>query len=111
MPSISDSVWPVPGPWATRRELRLGEIGEKRVLVEDRLPRPATGTVELHDDATLVVELDLVHAILEGAEGRQRPVERRPPTSTASRTRSGVRDRKRRGRHGGQSRSMTTAVP
>ena len=49
-------------------KLGVGEIQQEPVLVEDRLARPAAGAVELHDEAVLVHELDLVDAVLEGAE-------------------------------------------
>src|SRR2546430_15605608 len=38
------------------------------VLVLDRRPRPASRPVELDDHARLVLQLDLVHAILERAQ-------------------------------------------
>jgi hypothetical protein len=50
------------------RKLGVGEIQQEPVLVEDGLARPAAGAVELHDEAALVHELDLVDAVLEGAE-------------------------------------------
>jgi hypothetical protein len=53
-----------------RRHLGLGEVGEEAVLVEDGLPRPATGTVELHDQALFVLQLDLVDPVLERAQGQ-----------------------------------------
>ena len=48
--------------------LGLGEVGEELVLVQDGLARPAAGAVELHDQAALVLQLHLVHAVLEGAQ-------------------------------------------
>jgi hypothetical protein len=50
------------------RQLRLRQLAKKRVLVENRLARPAAGTIELHDQAPLVLELDLVDAVLEGTQ-------------------------------------------
>jgi hypothetical protein len=38
------------------------------VLVQDRLPRPAPGPVELDHEPALVLQLHLVHAILERAQ-------------------------------------------
>jgi hypothetical protein len=60
-----------------RRDLGVHQLGEKAVLVEDRLPGPAAGAVELGDHAGLVLQLDLVdpvlHAVeLEGAAGGAR---------------------------------------
>ena len=51
-----------------RRQLLGGQVGEERVLVEDGLARPASRPVELHDEAALVLQLDLVDAVLEGAQ-------------------------------------------
>ena len=38
------------------------------MLLEDLLGGPAAGPVELGDDAAAVVQLHLVHAVLEGVE-------------------------------------------
>ena len=50
------------------RQLGLRQLAKKRVLLEDRLARPAAGPIELHDQAPLVLELDLVDAVLEGTQ-------------------------------------------
>src|SRR5204863_9040943 len=51
-----------------RRYLGGREVREEPVLVEDRLARPAARPVELHDEAPLVLQLHLVHAVLEGPQ-------------------------------------------
>src|SRR5205814_630356 len=51
-----------------RRYLGRREVREEPVLVEDRLARPAARPVELHDEAPLVLQLHLVHAVLEGPQ-------------------------------------------
>src|SRR5262249_46221827 len=50
------------------RQLGLGEIPQERVFVQDRLARPPAGPVELHHEPPLVLQLHLVHAVLEGAQ-------------------------------------------
>ena len=51
-----------------RGHLGGDQIRQEAMLVEDRLARPAAGAIELHDEAALVLQLDLVHAVLEGAQ-------------------------------------------
>ena len=70
-------------------ELGGGQVQEEPVLVENRLARPAAGPVELHHEAALVLQLHLVHTVLEGPEREAAARARSPPTSTASSTRSG----------------------
>ena len=51
-----------------RRHLGGHQIGEERVLVEDRLARPAARAVELDHEPPLVLQLYLVDAVLERAQ-------------------------------------------
>ena len=56
-----------------RRHLRLDQVRQEGVLVEERLARPAAGPVELDDEPPLVLQLHLVHAVLEGAQRQAAP--------------------------------------
>jgi len=49
------------------------KVEEEAVLVVDRRARPAAGPVELHDHPLLVLQLDLIHAVLEGAQRQAAP--------------------------------------
>ncbi len=46
-------------------DLGVRELREEAVLLQDLLPRPAPGAVELGDDAGAILALDLVDAVLE----------------------------------------------
>ena len=62
-----------PGAEVERRHHRkLGrrQLGEERVLVENRRLRPAARAMELDDQAALVLQLHLVDAVLERAQGQ-----------------------------------------
>ncbi len=50
------------------RNLGGRQVREERVLIEDRLARPAAGAIELHDQPPLVLQLDFIDAVLEGAK-------------------------------------------
>ncbi len=56
------------------RDLALGQLGDERVLLEDRGVAPALRAVELGDDRGLVVAPDLVDAVLVAAERQQAAV-------------------------------------
>ena len=51
-----------------RRHLGGDQVLQEAMLVQDRLARPAARAIELHDQAALVLQLHLVHAVLEGAQ-------------------------------------------
>jgi hypothetical protein len=72
----------LPSPNATGGadgDLGVAEVGEERVLLEDRVARPAAGPVELHDDVALVLELEIVDTVLETVEREAVPPSARSP--------------------------------
>jgi hypothetical protein len=85
------------------RDLGSGEVAEERVLVQDGLPGPAAGPIELHDQPALVLELHLVDAILERSkradtgrcseDRRPRPRRARDPASARKTSPRAVRPR------------------
>lgn len=57
-----------------RRNLARGELGDERMLFEDRFVRPAGRTVELRDDRRAVFDAHLIYAVFVAVEREQAPV-------------------------------------
>ena len=60
--------------WRDDRDLVLCELAREGVLLVDLRVAPALGPVELGDDGGVVLESDLVDAVLVAVEAEQTPV-------------------------------------
>ncbi len=72
-PEDGGGVQRVPGEDERRddRNLARGELGDERVLLADRVVRPARGPVELRDNRSGILDADQVDAILVAPERLQ----------------------------------------
>src|SRR5262249_52928221 len=86
-------------------------VQQEPVLVQDRLPGPAPGPVELQDEAALVLQLHLVDPVLEGAE-RQAAAGAAEPAHLDRLEHAGRREgEERRGGWGGHRASSVPHAP